>query len=419
MKKRIIALLAIMMIKMLPAVCLGEEVEETEEILTSGDYEYFLNKDDTVTIIDWDGEDEYLEIPSTIDGNRVTTIDKGVFANYSNLSSITIPDSVTSIGANAFSDCQSLNQITVSPQNETYAVIDNVLFNKKEKELVCYPAGLGSEEYCIPDGTVSIGAFSFFGCSSLHNIYIPDSVTSIGKFAIFGCSSLSSIDIPDSVTSIGDRAFSECGSLSSIDIPDSVTSIGEGAFSGCSSLSNMDIPDSVMSIGDRAFSSCESLNQIMVSPENETYAVIDNVLFNKKEKELVCYPAGLNAGEYCIPDGIVSIGAVAFGFCSSLRNVEIPDSVTSIGDEAFKYCSSLSNIDIPDSVTSIGELAFSFCDSLSSIEIPDSVTSIGNRAFFNCDNAILLVGRDAYASQYAKDNGLSYTYPDANDWLND
>ena len=268
MKKRIIALLAIMMIKMLPAVCLGEEVEETEEILTSGDYEYFLNKDDTVTIIDWDGEDEYLEIPSTIDGNRVTTIDKGVFANYSNLSSITIPDSVTSIGANAFSDCQSLNQITVSPQNETYAVIDNVLFNKKEKELVCYPAGL-------------------------------------------------------------------------------------------------------------------------------------------------------NAGEYCIPDGIVSIGAVAFGFCSSLRNVEIPDSVTSIGDEAFKYCSSLSNIDIPDSVTSIGELAFSFCDSLSSIEIPDSVTSIGNRAFFNCDNAILLVGRDAYASQYAKDNGLSYTYPDANDWLND
>ena len=69
-------------------------------------------------------------------------------------------------------------------------------------------------------------------------------------------------------------------------------------------------------------------------------------------------------------------------------------------------------------VREIGDDAFSSCVSLTTITLPDSVTSIGVGAFSNCPSDLTLtVPRDSYACQYAIDNGLAYTYPDANDWL--
>ena len=243
-----------------------------------------------------------------------------------------------------------------------------------------------------------------------------------------------------------------------------VTSIGDQAFSGCSSLTSVELSDSMISMGVNPFAGCESLKNIRVSPEQPVFAVIDGVLFNKAERSLICYPAGKQEEAYEVPQGIqqikfdafagcrflttielpdsvtsigdfafagcssltsielsdsvTSIGDGAFSWCSSLTNIELPDSVTSIGDGAFSPCSSLTNIELPDSVTSIGDRAFAWCSSLTNIELPDSVTSIGDQAFWGCDNLTMTVQRDSYAARYAKDNNLNYTYPDANDWLN-
>ena len=115
---------------------------------------------------------------------------------------------------------------------------------------------------------------------------------------------------------------------------------------------------------------------------------------------------------------VTAIGDYAFARCSSLTSVSIPASVTSIGDGAFCFCASLTSVSIPASVTSIGDYAFSDCYSLTSVSIPDSITSIGDKAFYFCPNLTLTVPRNSYAAEYAKTNGISYTYPDANDWLN-
>ena len=85
-----------------------------------------------------------------------------------------------------------------------------------------------------------------------------------------------------------------------------------------------------------------------------------------------------------VPEGVTSIGNLAFKGCSSLKSITIPDGVTSIGDWAFWYCSSLTSITLPDGVTSIGDWAFSNCRSLMSITLPEGVMSIGERAFFDC-----------------------------------
>ena len=174
-----------------------------------------------------------------------------------------------------------------------------------------------------------------------------------------------------------------------------VTSIRYSAFYSCDSLTSVSIPDSVEQIGTNLFVGCSKLKTISVSPDHPYFATIDGVLFRKADKALISYPAGISSSTYTIPQGI-----------------------TAIGDGAFSSCSSLTSVSIPDSVTSIGDCAFGSCTSLTSVSIPDSVTSIGDYAFDNCPNLTLTVPRNSYAAEYAKTNNIPYTYPDANDWLN-
>ena len=243
-----------------------------------------------------------------------------------------------------------------------------------------------------------------------------------------------------------------------------VTSIRYSAFDFCKSLTSVSIPDSVEQIGTNPFAACSALKTISVSPEHPYFATIDGVLFRKADKALISYPAGIKSSTYTIPQGVAVIGDSAFFACSSLTSVSIPDSVTSIGDSAFTLCSSLTSVSIPDSVTSIGDAAFESCDSLTSVSIPDSVTSIGDYAFGSCTSltsvsipdsvtsigdrafgsctsltsvsipdSVTSIGKDAfaycplltltvprnsYAAEYAKTHSIPYTYPDANDWLN-
>ena len=339
------------------------------ETKTSGNFEYEVKDDGTVSITKYTGSDANVTIPKTIDGKMVTSIGNSAFYNCTSLQQITIPDGVTSIGDGAFHSCEALQQITI-PDSVTsigeYAFCTCTLL----------------QQITIPDGVTSIVCCAFDGCSSLTQITVPDGVTSIGGAAFRDCTSLQQITIPNSVTSIGYEAFASCTSFQQITIPDSVTSIGDDAFKGCSSLQQITIPDGVMYIGSCAFEGCSSLKEIMI-PDGVTSI-----------KEWTFY--GCKAlQQITIPDSVTSIGGDAFAGCKALQQITIPDSVTDIGfctysnrveriGETFRDCSSLKEITIPDSVTNLGDDAFNNCRSLQQITIPDSVTSIGRGTFYNC-----------------------------------
>ena len=369
--------------------------EEEQQMITSGEWQYYINDEGTAVISSYSEYDhELIDIPREIDGILVTAIGEYAVSYQEKMISVTIPDSITIIEKESFSGCKNLKNIIVAPGNENYEVIDGVLFDKKQKALICYPEGLSENKYTVPEGTIKIEK----------------------------------------------HAFGECENLISIEIPESTTDIVGNQFWGC-----------------------RNMNHIVISPENEVYAALNNVLFEKESKTLISYPRGIVDAEYSVPLGIVNIGESAFYNCDSLKKVVIPTTVTEIGGGAFVNCTGLTKIEIPDSVRRIGSCAFQGCNglttviipdylekiegslflgchrltninipdsvvdieegafiacvSLTSIEIPKSVLNIGDTAFWNCPNITMIVEKDSYASEYAKINNINYEYTDAYDWL--
>ena len=383
---------------------------------TENGLEYLIYTDvDCIAITGYSGSEKNVEIPASINGLPVESIETGAFSNCAKLTSITIPDSVTYIGFDAFSGCTGLTSIT------------------------------------LPNSIVDISSSTFSGCRGLTSIIIPDGVTYIGFDAFSGCTGLTSITIPDSVTYIGDNAFYNtawyenqpdgliyagkvlykykgempenteikindgtkvisssafwcCSRLTSIIIPDSVTRIGNDAFFG-TSLTSVTIPKGVTSIDDFAFSCCTDLTKFNVSENNENYASVDGVLFNKEKNCLVLYPNGKSDKKYIIPDSVKTINRCAFNNCTELTEITIPDSVTNIEDFAFYGCTNLKSIEIPNTITDIKDGMFFGCSALTSISIPDSVTNIEENAFWNCTglteiiipNSVTNIGYNAFS----------------------
>lgn len=311
------------------------------------DYQYDILDDGTIEIKEYNGSNESVNIPSTIDGKAVTSIAKYAFFRNQAVTSVTIPESITNIGQNAFYYCDNITSITVPKnvesigvcafnslgiekisvdvRNKYYASKDGVLFNKKQTELLAYPLGSKRTEYTVPNSVTSINERAFSSAVNLKTLTIPDSVANIGYMALYCCKKLETVNWPKNTPCIGDSAFMSCESLKNITLPDTLTSIGSSAFYGCKSLTSISIPY-----------------------------------------------------------GITTIDYSTFRCCSSLTNVTIPNSVTEIKPEAFEFCDSLKHIIIPDSVTEIEERSFGSCDDLSCLFLPKSVKLIDPKAFERC-----------------------------------
>ncbi len=309
--------------------------------------------------------------------DSVTSIGYYAFQSCTGLTSVTIGDGVTNIGEDAFGGCTGLTSFTVAAGNPAYCSVDGVLFNKGQTELLVYPGGKAGA-YTIPGGVTSIGYAAFGGCSGLTGVVIPESVTSIEDYVFARSTGLISISVAadnPAYCSIDGVLFNKdqtellaypCGKAGAYIIPGGITSIGYAAFTSCAGLTGVTIPDSVTSIGKRAFAFCPNLTSFTVAADNPTYCSVDGVLFSKGQTELFAYPGG-KVGAYTVPDGVTSIGYVAFGGCADLTGITIPGSVTGIGDSAFQGCTGLTSVSIPKSIIRIGYTVFDFCDNLTDV----------------------------------------------------
>lgn len=86
-----------------------------------------------------------------------------------------------------------------------------------------------------------------------------------------------------------------------------------------------------------------------------------------------------------IPDGVTTIGNLAFYGNNNLTSVRLPDSITTFnGDSHLMNCFSLTSVNIPTGITEIPIAMFEDCTSLTNVIIPNNVTYINTVAFHNC-----------------------------------
>ena len=71
-----------------------------------------------------------------------------------------------------------------------------------------------------------------------------------------------------------------------------VTQIVEHAFYFCDMMTSLSIPGSINLIDEDAIVGCKSMTSINVAPDNQIYASVDGVLYNKNVTELLCCPRG-------------------------------------------------------------------------------------------------------------------------------
>ena len=231
-------------------------ITQNTEIIATWTAIYIISGNTIKGLTDYGKTLSVLNIPSEIDGNKLTNIGNDAFHSCTSLANINIPESVTSIGDGAFYSCTSLTSM-VLPEGIT-SIGNNAFWG------CCLLTSI-----VLPDGTTSIGNDTFRECTSLTNINIPQSVTSIGNGAFFWCTSLTSMVLPEGLTSIGNSVFRKCTSLTSITIPNSVTTIGNLAFGECNLLTSITISESVTDIANDAFNGCNSLKEVVFeSPEN-------------------------------------------------------------------------------------------------------------------------------------------------------
>lgn len=442
-----------------PRMVDGYTVTEIGENAFSSVGKYIITLPDTITVI---GDRAFEECRASVINipDSVQSIGDFAFQSCSNIQTVSIPASVERIGTGAFAYCSSVKEFYVDSENAVYATIDGVLFNKQKKELVFFPLNKESNQYSVPAGIESVGAYAFADAGEI-NINLTNSIKTIGDYAFEKVEFLHEEDnqkgslnrkptiikLPYSLEYIGSHAF-DGADLGYVEIGSNLKYIGDYAFQSAklfnyyeegsgifsSTIRSIVLPSSVQEIGEWAFCKVEAedfLNEIDLSKTqikvlkagtfadvdmrwSTTYIILPETL---KEIETAAF-IGVRVGRI-IMDSVEIIGENVFD--GSTIYISVGNNLKEIGDRAFDghRFNSQTNFILPDTVTTIGAKAFANTKSLETLTIPASVERIGED-LCNKANVVLEVEKGSYAERYALENGYQIKREENADtsWLN-
>lgn len=240
----------------------------------------------------------------------VKKIGENAFEKQKHLKQIVVSDCVTEIDQQAFSigqegeeinlerihlskkykdkyndfmwaNIEGLKEITVSSENPYYSSIDGCLYDKAGKKLFACPSAV--ETYKMPDSVNSID--EYVAGDKVKELYTNDMVTDLIGWT--------------------DKFWK---------------------------IQTLHIGKSVLTV--RKDSPLEELRKISVDPENNSFKAVDDVLYTKDGSKLLLCPAK-KQGKVVVADGVTTLSARAFDYCTQITDIVIPDSVTTIENKIF------------------------------------------------------------------------------------
>lgn len=256
-----------------------------------------LVNDDTV---------EEFTVPETINDVPVVGIEWGAFRNCKNIKKLTLTKNVSVMDWYDAAE-QTMEEIAVTEDNESFTVVDGVLYSKDMKTVVAFPPSSNATEVKIADEAEKIAQFAFVACHNLKKIEVSNNVREIGMGAFIGCTSLESVNIPDGVKAINTNSFTGTKALKNVKIPGSVDYIYNDAFKDSGAIEN---EDGIHYVDKWAVGSDNDIERADI--RMGTVGTIEGLFVSKNKLRVVT-----------VPDSVIHLGRyLALGLYMPLELVE-------------------------------------------------------------------------------------------------
>lgn len=388
-------------------------------------------------------EDGSLTIEDTIraditstptgDGYPIVTLNSNLFANKTEITSVTLGKYIETINSGVFSGDTSLESINMEDlENLNFIGTDvfegvpwyDTYLDANQGNVITFgnvihdvSGTLGDSTYKVPSNIVSISADAFKGHDELTTLDLSEAVNlkTIGANAFEG-TGISSVVLPESVTYLGAGAFKDCPNLVSADISGNEDiemgsavlendKLEELSYNGSVTLSSLvgseeGILDNLTSVSISGDSDGEIVSSALNGATNITSVdltgakIVGSNLFGGLAQ--VNTITGTDDVEYVAddsvndtvwydnqPDGMIYFGTAFITTKGTASSVSLKSDVTGIASEAFAKSSAISSI--PETVKYIGEKAFQQCSNLTSVYLPNLIYC-EDRAFQGCTN---------------------------------
>ena len=306
---------------------------------------------------------------------NIETIPYRAFQNFTNLTSVDLPESVTTISACAFKDCSALKSVR------------------------------------FPSKIESINSNAFMNCSKLTSVTIPASVKSIGDLAFYGGPDTLVLmpDYPNTPTEpnniyLGNTNTSDLDTQGTLVFNYGITIVYDKNYSNIGTMkedksaTNLscylgDNGKALEFIAGTGYYYNPATNLLTLYGDEVEWDDFQSGDFDSTKAVEFADNFDVNEIGYLnfellttinIPRVVETITAETFKGCTSLKNVTLHEGLTTIDAEAFRRCTSLETIVIPSTVTTINLGAFAGCENLKNITLPTELETIGQELFSGC-----------------------------------
>ena len=298
----------------------------------------YIEVEDGVEIVKYNGQDEEIRIPRRLGGKDVVSIGAYAFAEHA-LRSVELPSTVHTIKESAFAK-NELTEIDLRHVKRigngafSYNKLTNVLF------------GIDLEE-------IGIKAFDN---NELTSVRIPLKVTVIEENA-FADNNIESVLFHNNITDIKDGAFIN-NKLTSLELPNKLKTIGAMAFYN-NEIENVKIPLSLERIGDSAFEN-NNLSEVKIRNVNLEFgdSVFSGNKMDPEDFKIIAY-CGSTANEY----------AVVYGHTFESLDGKECNSYILVNDEDFEF------VEVPEGPQTHNDVQgyFRYVGGAEYVEIPEVI----------------------------------------------